>query len=368
MRIGIIAPPWFELPPRGYGGIEWMCHWLTEALVARGHDVTLIGAGRAATSARFHSTTHTPPTARLGEAFPEVVHVAEAARILEELEVDVVHDHTLSGPLLSFGRVAPTIVTAHGPVTPDARALYGRLGRHISLVAISDAQRHGTPDLPWVGTVYNGVPVRQYPFSSRKENFVLFLGRMSPEKGVPLAIDAAREAGFPLVIAAKCNEPKERAYFDAEVRPKLGPDVTWIGEADTVTKKDLLSRARCLVFPIRWEEPFGIVMVEAMACGTPVVALPGGSVPEVVAHGVTGFVCRGPSELPAAIRRAETILPQACRERAAAHFSVDRMAEGYEAVYSEAVVAGITDPAEDLEIVLRAEATAIGPTAIGASE
>ena len=122
------------------------------------------------------------------------------------------------------------------------------------------------------------------------------------------------------------------------------------------------------MFPIRWEEPFGIVMVEAMACGTPVVALPGGSVPEVVAHGVTGFVCRGPSELPAAIRRAETILPQACRERAAAHFSVDRMAEGYEAVYSEAVLAGITDPAGDLEIVLRAEATAIGPTAIGASE
>jgi glycosyltransferase involved in cell wall biosynthesis len=324
-----------------------MCYWLTEALVARGHDVTLIGAGRADTSARFFSTTPRPPTERLGEAFPEVLHVAEAATILEDLDLDIIHDHTFAGPLLAFGRQEPTIVTAHGPVTADARAYYGRLGRRISLVAISDAQRHGTPDLPWVGTVYNGVPVRQYPFTSRKENFILFLGRMSPEKGVPLAIEAAKGAGLPLVIAAKCNEPEERDYFEREVRPKLGPGVTWVGEADTATKKSLLSRARCLLFPIQWQEPFGIVMVEAMACGTPVVALPGGSVPEVVADGVTGFICADPAALPAAIRRTEMISPQACRERAAAHFSVDRMAEGYEAVYSEAMMsADLADPKE----------------------
>ncbi|HEY8200860.1 MAG TPA: glycosyltransferase family 4 protein [Actinomycetota bacterium] len=338
MRIGIVAPPWFELPPRGYGGIEWMCHWLTEALVARGHDVTLVGAGRSSSSARFYSTSREPPTARLGEAFPEVVHVAAAAAILEERDVEVVHDHTLSGPLLSFGRPVPTVVTAHGPVTADARAYYHRLGRRISLVAISDAQRRGTPDLPWVGTVYNGIPVREYPFSNSKEDFVLFLGRMSPEKGIPLAIDAAQAAGLPIVLAAKCNEPAEHAYFASEVRPKLGPGVIWIGEANTATKKALLERARCLLFPIQWQEPFGIVMVEAMACGTPVVALPGGSVSEVVLDGVTGFICPEPEQLPAAIRKAELIDPKACRERAVHHFDVERMAEGYETVYSESVL------------------------------
>jgi glycosyltransferase involved in cell wall biosynthesis len=337
MRIGIVAPPWFELPPRGYGGIESMCYWLAEGLVARGHDVTLIGAGRRHTSARFVSTFDEPPTARLGEAYPEVIHLAEAARVLESADVQVVHDHTLAGVLLAFGRAAPTVVTAHGPVNGDASAYYRHLVGHISLVGISDAQRRSVPGLPWVGTVYNGIPVDEYPVRHEKEDFVLFLGRMSPEKGAPIAIDAARAAGVPIVLAAKCNEPPERAYFETFVRLKLGPGVEWFGEADTVAKKDLLGRARCLVFPIQWEEPFGIVMVEAMACGTPVVALDGGSVPEVVMDGVTGFICDRPEELPAAISGAGRLSPTACRAHAARRFDIARMAEGYEVVYSEAL-------------------------------
>jgi glycosyltransferase involved in cell wall biosynthesis len=313
-----------------------MCYWLAEGLVARGHDVTLIGAGRRHTSARFVSTCDEPPTARLGEAYPEVIHLAEAARALEVAEVEVVHDHTLAGVLLAYGRTAPTVVTAHGPVNGDAAAYYRRLGKRISLVGISDAQRRSAPELPWVGTVYNGIPVEEYPFSERKDDFVAFLGRMSPEKGAPIAIDAARAAGVPIVVAAKCNEVAERSYFEAFVRPKLGPGVEWIGEADTATKKDLLARARCLVFPIQWEEPFGIVMVEAMACGTPVVALDGGSVPEVVVDGVTGVICHQPEELPEAIRSAERLSPAACRAQAR-RFDIARMAEGYEAVYSESL-------------------------------
>src|SRR5437867_10522174 len=160
---------------------------------------------------------------------------------------------------------------------------------------------------------------------------------MSPEKGAPVAIDAARAAGVPIVLAAKCNEAPERAYFETFVRPKLGPGVEWIGEADAAAKKDLLGRARCLVFPIQWEEPFGIVMVEAIACGTPVVALNGGSVPEVVVDGVTGIICHGPEELPAAIGRAERVSPAACRTHAARRFDLAQMAEAYEAVYSEAL-------------------------------
>jgi glycosyltransferase involved in cell wall biosynthesis len=336
MRIGIVAPPWFELPPRGYGGIESMCYWLAEGLVARGHDVTLIGAGPRHTSARFVSTVDEPPTARVGEAYPEVIHLAEAARALESADVEVVHDHTLAGVLLAFGRDAPTVVTAHGPVNADAAAYYRRLDGCISLVGISDVQRRSGPGLPWVGTVYNGIPTDEYTFREGKEDFVLFLGRMSAEKGAPIAIDAARAAGVPIVLAAKCNEPPEQAYFEAFVRPKLGPGVEWFGEADTDAKKDLLARARCLVFPIQWEEPFGIVMVEAMASGTPVVALKGGSVPEVVVDGVTGIICDTPEELPAAIARVEGMSPAACRAQAA-RFDIARMAEGYEAVYSEAL-------------------------------
>ena len=211
MRIGMVAPPWFELPPRGYGGIESMCYWLAEGLVARGHDVTLIGAGPRHTSARFVSTFDEPLTARIGEAYPEVIHLAEAARALEAADVDVVHDHTLAGVLLAFGRAAPTVVTAHGPVNGDASAYYRRLGRRISLVGISDRQRRSAPELPWVGTVYNGIPVDDYPFCDRKEDFILFLGRMSPEKGAPVAID-----GLTYLVAAGNAPASKKGAATAE--------------------------------------------------------------------------------------------------------------------------------------------------------
>lgn len=333
MRIGILAPLWFEIPPKAYGGIEWICYWLVEGLVDAGHEVTLIGAGDDHTRARFVRTYDEPPTPRLGESLPEVVHAAVAARALEGLDLDIVHDHTLAGPLTAAGRACPTVVTAHGPMKGEFRTYFGSLGRNVSLVAISEAQRRHAPDLPWVATVHNAIPVDEYPFVADKEDFVIFLGRMNPEKGVHLAVDAAREAGFPIVLAGKCNEPLEKAYFEEEIRPRLGPGVEWVGQADVPRKKELLSKARCLVFPIQWEEPFGIVMVEAMACGTPVVALDGGSVPEIVIDGVTGYVLDKSSDLPEAIVKSETIDPRACRDRAARDFDVTTMVSGYEAVY-----------------------------------
>lgn len=274
-----------------------------------------------------------------------MVHAAAAARAIEGLDLDVVHDHTLAGPLVALGRSIPTVVSAHGPVAGELGDYYSHLGDSVSLVAISNAQRRSAPDLPWTATVYNSIPVREYPFREDKDDYILFLGRMSPDKGAHLAIDAARQAKIRLVIAGKCIEPTEHAYFEKQVAPRLGPDIEWIGEADTQTKKELLSHARCLLFPIQWEEPFGIVMVEAMACGTPVVALAHGSVAEVVKHGVTGYICDDPSQLAAAIARSDAIDPAACRTWVAGKFDVATMVSGYEMVDENAIAGrAITGP------------------------
>ena len=334
LRIAVVAPPWYEIPPRRYGGIEAMCHWLVEGLTARGHDVTLLAAGRADTSARFIRTLPEPPSERLGESLPEILHASVAGRALEDLEVDVIHDNSFAGPLLAHGRRIPTLVTAHGPVDGELGRYYATLPRSVRLVAISEAQRRLAPHLPWCATVHNGIPVREYPFVAEKSDYALFLGRMSPDKAPHLAIDACKEAGLDLIIAAKCSEPRERDYFETEVRPRLGSGVEYVGEVGGDQKKDLLAGARCLVFPIQWDEPFGIVMVEAMACGTPVVAMARGSVPEVVANGVSGFVCTRREELPEAIKRSEMIAPADCRRRAM-RFDVSRMVSGYQEVFRE---------------------------------
>ena len=310
-----------------------MVYWLVEGLVDAGHEVLVVAAGHNNTSAEFVATYDEPPGKRLGEPVPEVLHVAKSLDTIDAFQPDVVHDHTLAGPLTALARSVPTVVTSHGPVDGEIGEYYRALAGRIRLVSISANQRSKEPGLPWVGTVHNAIPVRQYPYETRKEDFALFLGRMSPEKSPHLAIEAARRAGMPLVIAAKCNERAERHYFEEQVEPLLGEDTDWVGEAETATKKDLLARARCLVFPIQWDEPFGIVMIEALACGTPVVALRAGSVPEVIDDGTTGFVCDTLDEMVEAMGRTEDIDPAACRRTALARFDVRRMVDGYDLVY-----------------------------------
>lgn len=334
LRIAMVAPPWFELPPTGYGGIESVVADLVEQLTQRGHEITLIGAGRHRTSAQhFIPVYDEPPTHLLGTPVPEVLHAAVVAEILQDVDADVVHDHTLAGPLLGRGRHTPTVITAHGPVDGDMGRYLSTLDLTVDIVAISDAQRRALPMANWVGTVHNAVDVSSFPLREEKDDYFLWIGRFNPDKAPHLAIEAARAAGRRLVLAGKLNEPCERAYFEEAVVPLLGPDAEYVGEADATLKRELFAGARALVFPIQWEEPFGIVMIEAMACGTPVVATRRGSVPEVVAHGVSGFVLDDVADFPAALRGAEELSPQACRDHVRRNFDLPVMAAGYERVY-----------------------------------
>ncbi|GAB4584676.1 glycosyltransferase family 4 protein [Nocardia sp. IFM 10818] len=320
---------------------------LADELVDRGHRVTLIGAGRDGTKARFIRAWGELLTHRLGEPYPEIVNAMKVWRIIEKLHaedpIDIVHDHTFAGPLNATAYRTlgiPTVLTVHGPVDDEIHEYYRSLDRGVKLVAISDRQRELASDLNWIGRVHNAIRPDEWPFHEEKMDYALFLGRYAPYKGPHLALEAAHAAGIRLVLAGKCNEPPEKSFFDEQVRPLLTDTDRVFGEADARAKRQLLASARCLLFPIRWEEPFGIVMIESMVCGTPVVALRGGAVAEVVDHGVTGFVCDDPAELPEAIARAGDLDPHACRQRVEERFAAGRFAHGYEGIYRRAIAGG----------------------------
>jgi glycosyltransferase involved in cell wall biosynthesis len=341
LRLAVIAPPWFELPPVGYGGTEAVVASLVDSLVDRGHEVTLIASGRHRTRAQhFVQVYEEPPSALLGTPMPEVHAATVAAEALADLEVDLVHDHSLAGPLLARGRSVPTVVTLHGPSTGANGDYFEHLGRSVHVVGISEAQRRLNPRLHWAGVVHNAIDVASFPLVERKDDFVLWLGRFSPDKGAHLAIDAARKVGRRIVLAGKRNEPEEKAYFREAIAPRLGPDVTYVGEADAALKRELFGKAACLAFPIQWEEPFGMVMVEAMACGTPVAALRRGSVPEVVVDGSTGIVADRAEDFADALERATGLNPLDCRRHVLEHFDLPVMAAGYERVFRTLVEEG----------------------------
>lgn len=341
LRIGMVAPPWFEVPPRGYGGIEAVVAGLVDQLAARDHEVVLVGAGRPHTrAAEFVPVFDPPPSGLLGTPLPEVVQAAAAAAAIDRSGVDVVHDHTLAGPLLARGRRVPTVTTMHGPVEGELGRYYELLGDTVGVIAISQAQRRANPRINWVATVPNAIDVASFPYQQRKEDYLLWLGRFSPDKGAHLAIDAALAAGRRIVLAGKRSEPAEQAYFAREIEPRLRAGVEYVGEADARRKRVLLAGARALVFPIQWDEPFGMVMIEAMACGTPVAALRRGSVPEVVVDQVTGLVADDLAGLTGALAGVDDLDPAAAREHAEQRFDLSVMAASHLRVYRRLVEGG----------------------------
>ncbi len=339
LNVAMVVPPWYEMPPKGYGGLEAICSALVDALVDRGHDVTLFGAGeRSGTKAHFVSTTDEPQFRRLGESLPDVLHAARVKRYLATGDFDVIHDHTVPGALAAAGRLmTPTVVTVHGPVDGEFGDYFEAIGTDVALVAISEDQRQVRPDLPWVTTVHNGMKSPEQSAIDRTGP-VMWVARFSPDKGPDLAIAAARAANLPLTLAGKCNEPDEERYLNEVIRPMIDDDVELLVNPGRPTVVRLLRHARCLLLPIRWREPFGMVMIEAMALGIPVVALRRGAVPEIVHDGVTGFICDSTDQLPAALHTVTDIDGQRCIEHVRTHFSAGVMAARYEAVY-RAVIA-----------------------------
>jgi glycosyltransferase involved in cell wall biosynthesis len=339
MRIAQVAPLSESVPPALYGGTERVVHWLTEGLVARGHDVTLFASADSRTRARLVPCA--PRALRLAKVKDFSPWTSGLVRDVVQRanggDFDVVHAHVDHwGFVLSSAIDVPVIHTMHGRMDDeDHHPLYAR-AREALLVSISDNQRLPVPDASWIATIHHGMPLDLFEFHPRSEGprYALFLGRISPEKRPDLAIDVARRAGIPLKIAAKVD-PKDRAYFEAVVAPLLdGPGVEFLGEVDDVEKARLLGGAEALLFPIDWPEPFGLVVIEALACGTPVVARPCGALPELLEDGRTGFLAREPDELAAALSRARELDRAECRDAFERRFSRERMVADYERLYS----------------------------------
>ena len=335
MRIAQVAPLFESCPPRLYGGTERVVSYLTEQLVADGHDVTLFASRDSRTGARL--VPGAPQALRLsgGHSSPGVWHTLMLERVARYADqFDLIHFHTdyLHLPLTRRLRV-PTISTLHGRLDlTEVAALYSEFAE-VPVVSISDSQRTPLPGANWVATVYHGIPVDHYALGPGDGGYLAFLGRISPEKRPDLAIRIAHEAGMELRMAAKVDAA-DRAYFEDEIRPLLdAPNVSLIGEIGEKEKGEFLGRAAAMLFPIDWPEPFGLVMIEAMACGTPVIAFPRASVPEVVDHGLTGYLVGGIGEAIQAVRHLRSFDRARCRATFEARFSAQRMAQDYLGVY-----------------------------------
>jgi glycosyltransferase involved in cell wall biosynthesis len=338
MRIAVLAPPWFAVPPTGYGGIEWIVSLLADGLTTNGHDVTLFASGDSRTKAKLAAVFLHAPSELIGRTLPELEHVLSCYERADDF--DVINDHT--GPLGAGlgGLVAtPVVHTIHGPLDGELGPVYESLrtvAPDVGLISISLNQRRPKPDLNWVANIPNALDLEHYPSKPHRGDYLLFVGRMNHEKGAHRAVAVAMELGLPLKLAGKVREPREKEYFDEFVEPHLGDGIEYLGEVNHGTKVELLQNARATLFPIEWEEPFGLVMIESMACGTPVIATRHGAVPEVIEDGRSGVIVDNWREIPAALERADAIDPVECRRYAEELFAPERMVADYERAYEAA--------------------------------
>jgi glycosyltransferase involved in cell wall biosynthesis len=339
VKIAILAPVWFAVPPRGYGGIEWVVSLLADGLVEAGHDVTLFASGDSLTKAKLEAVFEQAPSRLIGRSLPELHHALSCYTRADEF--DVINDH--SGPLAALvgGLVdTPVVHTLHGPLDGEPGEVYERLSElapEVGFISISLNQRRPKPDLPWVANCPNALDFSLYPCKPHRGDYLLFLGRMGPDKGAHRAIAVARELGLPLKLAGKKQDPKEVEYFAQYVEPHLLDGIEYLGEVTHGQKVELLQDARVTLFPIDWEEPFGLVMIESMACGTPVIATRRGAVPEVIEHERSGIVVDSYREMPHALEDADAIDPLECRRYVEERFAPERMVADYLDAYQRAV-------------------------------
>jgi glycosyltransferase involved in cell wall biosynthesis len=341
MKVAVLSPVWVPVPPSGYGGIEWIVSLLADGLADAGHEVTLFASGDSRTRATLASVFPTAPSERIGQTFWELQHALHC--FSRQHDFDVIHDHTgLLGLAIGGLLETPLVHTVHGPLTGEPGLLYERvveMAPRAHLVSLSMNQRLPKPDLPWIANVPNALDLSVYPYRRERGDYLLFLGRMSPDKGAHRAVAIALEAGLPLKIAGKNAEPAEREYFDSLVRPHLGGQIEYVGEVSHGEKVELLQHARATLFPIEWEEPFGLVMIESMACGTPVIATRWGAVPEVIDNGRTGIVVDDWRQAADALEAADALDSEVLREEVVRRFSPERMVADYVAAY-DALLSG----------------------------
>jgi glycosyltransferase involved in cell wall biosynthesis len=349
LRIAQVAPLYESVPPKRYGGTERVVAYLADELTRRGHEVTLFASGDSTSKATIKAIH---PTALRGAGlvpWGASLHLPMLSEVFDNSDrFDLIHCH-LDYWGFPFARMVstPTVTTLHGRL--DIAELLGvyRYYSEAPVVSISDAQREPLPELNWVGTVQHGLPSGQLQFRSGPGKYLAFLGRIAPEKRVDWAIEIALRARIPLKIAAKVDAV-DRDYFDARIRPLLGAQgVEFIGEISELEKSDFLGNAIALLFPVDWPEPFGLVMIEALACGTPVIARPCGSVPEVLRHGVTGFMATNVNDLVQAVHQISSISRQQCRAEFETRFTANVMAANYERIYQQLIDSRRTRIRED---------------------
>jgi glycosyltransferase involved in cell wall biosynthesis len=340
----MLAPPWITVPPPGYGGIEAVVALLCEELVARGHDLTLFAAPGSHSSARVCSPLNGTHPDQIGSSLYESDHVAGAYDAIDRAAAeggpfDVVHDHSGFTALAMADRVsAPVVHTLHGPFSTDMCPFYERHGHKARLVAISRFQlEHAPSGVRVADVVSNPIRVEDWPFREDKEDYLLWMGRLDPIKGAHRAIAAARAARMRLVLAGPV-QPGQELYFRSQIEPHVdGRNVVFVGEVGGVRRKELFARAKAFLMPISWPEPFGMVMVEALACGTPVIAFPEGAAGEIVIDGENGFHVADVQAMAEATRSLEQIDPARCRQSVASRYGAAIVAEGYEDVYQRAI-------------------------------
>jgi hypothetical protein len=343
MKIAIVVPPWFKVPPARYGGIEAIINILANGLVSKGYEVALFTVGKSKSKSRLFKMFDNEMKAYLNAEPSSFLNIAVTHAFYSYNEIlkndyEIIHDNTWKEGLCCAAFIdKPVVHTIHSPIDEENKRFYNLFKNisNIHFVTISDFQQKCLPDLNYAATVHNAVELTYYPYSDTKENFLLYIGRFNPQKAPHRACIVAKKVGMRLILAGKINEKSEQVYFDRYIRKYLSKDIVYLGEVSEQKKLYLFSKATAFLFPVEWAEPFGITLIEAMACGTPVVTFRKGATPEIVEHEKTGYVVNTMAEFVKAVKRVDKIKPYECRSVVEKKFSAQALVNNYEKVYEK---------------------------------